>query len=71
MHRGERGGALGQLAWDDLKFFLVCAESGSFRKAGKLLRVELGDDCQKDWSPRSRRRNETFQSQHRWRDVDR
>ena len=40
MHRGERGGALGQLAWDDLKFFLVCAESGSFRKAGKLLRVD-------------------------------
>lgn len=39
MHRGERGGALGQLAWDDLKFFLVCAESGSFRRAGKLLRV--------------------------------
>lgn len=40
MHRKERGGALGQLAWDDLKFFLVCAESGSFRKAGKLLRVD-------------------------------
>lgn len=40
MQHRETGSPLGQLAWDDLKFFLICAESGSFRKAGKLLRVD-------------------------------
>ncbi|MGA9600150.1 MAG: LysR family transcriptional regulator [Methylocystis sp.] len=38
-HRG-RGSPLSQLSWDDLRFFLVCAECGSFRKAGKLLKVD-------------------------------
>jgi DNA-binding transcriptional LysR family regulator len=40
MQHRERASPLGQLSWDDLKFFLVCAESGSFRKAGRLLKVD-------------------------------
>jgi DNA-binding transcriptional LysR family regulator len=40
MQHRERASPLSQLAWDDLRFFLVCAESGSFRKAGKLLKVD-------------------------------
>jgi DNA-binding transcriptional LysR family regulator len=40
MQHREPASPLSQLAWDDLRFFLVCAESGSFRKAGKLLKVD-------------------------------
>jgi len=40
MQHRERASPLSQLSWDDLRFFLVCAESGSFRKAGKLLKVD-------------------------------
>ena len=40
MQHRERPPSLGQLSWDDLRFFLICAESGSFRKAGKLLKVD-------------------------------
>jgi DNA-binding transcriptional LysR family regulator len=40
MHHREGGWSLSQLSWDDLRFFLVCAECGSFRKAGKLLKVD-------------------------------
>jgi DNA-binding transcriptional LysR family regulator len=40
MQHRERPPSLSQLSWDDLRFFLICAESGSFRKAGKLLKVD-------------------------------
>ncbi len=40
MQHRERASPLGQISWDDLRFFLVCAESGSFRKAGKILKVD-------------------------------
>ena len=40
MQHRERPASLSHLSWDDLRFFLVCAESGSFRKAGKLLKVD-------------------------------
>ena len=40
MQHRERTSPLSQLSWDDLRFFLVCVESGSFRKAGKLLNVD-------------------------------
>ena len=49
MQHREPASPVSQLSWDDLRFFLICAESGSFRKAGKLLKVELGHDCQKDY----------------------
>ena len=40
MQHRERASPLSELSWDDLRFFLVCAESGSFRKAGRLLKVD-------------------------------
>jgi len=40
MQHRERTAPISQLSWDDLRFFLVCVESGSFRKAGKILKVD-------------------------------
>ena len=40
MQHRERATPLNHLSWDDLRFFLVCVESGSFRKAGRLLKVD-------------------------------
>jgi len=40
MQHRDKESALTQLSWDDLRLFLVCAECGSFRKAGKLLKVD-------------------------------